>query len=110
MAGTEATAQTGDPKRSAGLTLAALGVVFGDIGTSPLYTVKECFSDFTGIAPTHDNVMGILSLITWALIIIVTLKYVALVMRADNRGEGGVLALMALVSRQQGSIPRRRRI
>src|SRR5258708_36669595 len=110
MAGSEATAQTADPKRSARLTLAALGVVFGDIGTSPLYTVKECFSDFTGIAPTHDNVLGILSLITWALIIIVTLKYVVLVMRADNRGEGGVLALMALVSRHEAIVvPRRRR-
>ena len=110
MAGTEATAQTAGGKRSAALTLAALGVVFGDIGTSPLYTVKECFSEFTGLSPTHDNVLGILSLITWALIVIVTLKYVVVVMRADNRGEGGVLALMALVSRQEGITPRRRRI
>src|SRR5258708_40046652 len=110
MAGSEATAQTADPKRSARLTLAALGVVFGDIGTSPLYTVKECFSDFTGIAPTHDNVLGILSLITWALIIIVTLKYVLVVMRADNHGEGGVLALMALVSRRAEISPRRRNL
>src|SRR5882724_3629912 len=105
-----ATTQSVSPKHSARLTLAALGVVFGDIGTSPLYTVKECFSEFTGIAPTHDNVLGILSLITWALIIVVTLKYVVVVMRADNRGEGGVLALMALVSRQQGITPRRRRL
>jgi len=97
-------------KRSAALTLAALGVVFGDIGTSPLYTVKECFSEFTGILPTHDDVLGILSLITWALIIVVTLKYVVVVMRADNRGEGGVLALMALVSRQEAISERRRRI
>jgi KUP system potassium uptake protein len=84
----------------AGLTLAALGVVFGDIGTSPLYTVKECFSEFTGLRPVHEDILGILSLITWALIVVVTLKYVAVVMRADNRGEGGVLALMALVSRR----------
>ena len=104
MAGTEATAQTTDPKRSARLTLAALGVVFGDIGTSPLYTVQTCFSDFTGLKPTHENVLGMLSLITWALIIIVTLKYVVVVMRADNRGEGGVLALMARVSRQPRSV------
>src|SRR5277367_460563 len=97
-------------KRTAALTLAALGVVFGDIGTSPLYTVKECFSDFTGLSPTHDNVLGILSLITWVLIIVVTLKYVVVVMRADNRGEGGVLALMALVSRQSAITERRRRI
>ncbi|MDP3239502.1 MAG: KUP/HAK/KT family potassium transporter, partial [Reyranella sp.] len=87
-------------RRRAALTLAALGVVFGDIGTSPLYTVKECFSEYTGIQPTHDNVLGMLSLITWALIVVVTLKYVAVVMRADNKGEGGVLALMALVSSQ----------
>lgn len=91
-------------RRRAVLTLAALGVVFGDIGTSPLYTVKECFSEYTGIQPTHDNVLGMLSLITWALIVVVTLKYVAVVMRADNKGEGGVLALMALVS-SQNNIP-----
>ena len=63
-------------KRLARLTLAALGVVFGDIGTSPLYTVKECFSEFTGLKPVPEDVFGILSLITWALIIVVTLKYV----------------------------------
>ena len=110
MAGTEAIAQAAGSKRSAALTLAALGVVFGDIGTSPLYTVKECFSEFTGIRSTHDNVLGILSLITWALILVVTLKYVLVVMRADNRGEGGVLALMALVSRQEALSERRRRV
>ena len=108
MSATVATAQPSDRKRTAALTLAALGVVFGDIGTSPLYTVKECFSEFTGLQPTHENVVGILSLITWALIIVVTLKYVIVVMRADNRGEGGVLALMALVSRQPAINPRRR--
>src|SRR5215212_4633932 len=108
MSGTVAAAPQVGRRRTAALTLAALGVVYGDIGTSPLYTVKECFSDFTGIKPTPDNVLGILSLITWALIVIVTLKYVVVVMRADNRGEGGVLALMALVSRQPG-IPERRR-
>jgi KUP system potassium uptake protein len=95
-------------KRTAALTLAALGVVFGDIGTSPLYTVKECFSEFTGLKPVPEDVFGILSLITWALIVIVTLKYVVVVMRADNRGEGGVLALMALVSRRTEIGPRRR--
>src|ERR671912_267476 len=106
----ETTISSAASKRPAAITLAALGVVFGDIGTSPLYTVKECFSEFTGVRPAHENVLGILSLITWALIIIVTLKYVAVVMRADNRGEGGVLALMALVSRQPAINPRRRRI
>src|SRR5258708_9825686 len=97
-------------KRTAGLTLAALGVVFGDIGTSPLYTVKECFSEFTGLKPIPEDVLGILSLITWALIIVVTLKYVMVVMRADNRGEGGVLALMALVSRRSEISARRRNL
>ncbi|SKA13447.1 KUP system potassium uptake protein [Enhydrobacter aerosaccus] len=97
-------------KRFARLSLAALGVVFGDIGTSPLYTVKECFSEFTGLRPVPEDVFGILSLITWALIIIVTVKYVMVVMRADNRGEGGVLALMALVSRRSELTPRWRTI
>jgi KUP system potassium uptake protein len=97
-------------KREAGLTLAALGVVFGDIGTSPLYTVQTCFSDFTGLKPTPDDVLGMLSLITWALLIVVTLKYVTVVMRADNHGEGGVLALMALVSREESISVRRRTV
>ena len=110
MSGTVAAAQPVGQRRTAALTLAALGVVFGDIGTSPLYTVKECFSEFTGLRPTPENVLGILSLITWLLIVVVTLKYVVVVMRADNRGEGGVLALMALVSRQPAINPRRRRI
>src|SRR5437764_558097 len=99
-----------DRSRTAKLTLAALGVVFGDIGTSPLYTVKECFSDFTGLKPVPEDVLGILSLITWALIVVVTLKYVLVVMRADNRGEGGVLALMALVARRAEISPRRRNL
>ena len=97
------------PGRTASLTLAALGVVFGDIGTSPLYTVQTCFSDYTGLKPTPDNVLGMLSLITWALFIVVTLKYVMVVMRADNNGEGGVLALMALVSQEPGLSDGRRR-
>jgi len=97
-------------KRLARLTLAALGVVFGDIGTSPLYTVKQCFSEFTGLKPVPEDVFGILSLITWALIVIVTVKYVMVVMRADNRGEGGVLALMALVSRRSEFSAGRRRL
>src|SRR5258706_10951549 len=79
------------------LTLGALGVVYGDIGTSPLYALRQCFS--TGahrLAPTHDNVMGILSLIFWSLLLIVSLKYLAIILRATNKGEGGILALMAL--------------
>lgn len=84
----------------AGLTLAALGVVYGDIGTSPLYTLKECFSPHLGLAPTPGNVLGILSLISWGLILVVSLKYLSLVLRADNRGEGGILTLMALARRR----------
>ena len=80
------------------LMLGATGVVFGDIGTSPLYTMKALFTGRYGVDLTHDNVLGLLSVIFWSLIIVVTLKYATLVMRADNRGEGGVMALTALVS------------
>ncbi len=76
--------------------VAAIGVVFGDIGTSPLYALKECFDPQHGIPFTQQAVFGIISLLFWALVIVVSLKYVLFVMRADNRGEGGVLALMAL--------------
>jgi KUP system potassium uptake protein len=79
------------------LTLAALGVVFGDIGTSPLYALRECFHGAHAVAPTHDNVLGVLSLIFWSLVIVISGKYVMYVMRADNHGEGGVMALMAQV-------------
>jgi KUP system potassium uptake protein len=82
-----------------GLTIAALGVVFGDIGTSPLYAMKEAFGGAHELTPNADRVFGIVSLIFWSLMIIVTLKYVALVMRANNRGEGGIMALVALVRR-----------
>ncbi|AMP17240.1 potassium uptake protein [Collimonas pratensis] len=78
------------------ITLAALGIVFGDIGTSPLYALKECFSTDHGIPFTPDAVLGIISMLFWAITIVVSLKYVLFVMRADNNGEGGVLALMAL--------------
>ena len=80
------------------LSLAALGVVYGDIGTSPIYAMRESFSEHYGLAPTPANVLGILSLIFWALIIVISIKYLAFVMRADNRGEGGMIALTALVS------------
>ncbi|MBC3910015.1 potassium transporter Kup [Undibacterium umbellatum] len=80
----------------AGLTLAAVGIVYGDIGTSPLYTMKEVFSKQHGLPLTEANIFGIVSLIVWGLIIIVSLKYVTLVLRADNRGEGGIMALTAL--------------
>jgi KUP system potassium uptake protein len=81
------------------LSLTALGVVYGDIGTSPLYALKECFMVHHGhqLLPTHDNVLGVLSLITWSLILVISVKYLLFVLRADNRGEGGILALMSLV-------------
>jgi KUP system potassium uptake protein len=79
-----------------GLVLAALGVVFGDIGTSPLYSLKECFGH-QGVQPTPANVLGVLSLVFWVLIVVISIKYLGFVMRADNRGEGGTLALMALI-------------
>jgi KUP system potassium uptake protein len=78
------------------VALAALGVVFGDIGTSPLYALRECFSGRYGIGVDHANVLGVLSLILWSLLIVISVKYLGLVLRADNRGEGGILALMAL--------------
>ncbi|HKH91596.1 MAG TPA: potassium transporter Kup [Gemmatimonadaceae bacterium] len=83
------------------LTLTALGVVYGDIGTSPLYALRECFKAEYGIAPTHDNVVGVLSLILWSLILVVSVKYITFVLRADNRGEGGILSLLALLLQQR---------
>ncbi len=80
----------------AALTLAAVGIVYGDIGTSPLYTLKTIFDPEHGLALSEGNLLGIISLIFWGLTIIVSLKYVTLVLRADNRGEGGIMALMAL--------------
>ncbi|HVR21553.1 MAG TPA: KUP/HAK/KT family potassium transporter, partial [Polyangiaceae bacterium] len=79
------------------LSLGAIGVVYGDIGTSPLYALRECFHGSHAIPITHDNVLGVLSLMIWSLILIVTFKYLVYVLRADNKGEGGILALMALV-------------
>lgn len=79
------------------LVIAALGVVFGDIGTSPLYTLKECFAGSHALPPTQDNVLGILSLIFWAIMLVISVKYVVFIMQADNRGEGGIMALMSLV-------------
>ncbi|NOT67908.1 MAG: potassium transporter Kup [Methylophilaceae bacterium] len=91
------------------LALAALGVVFGDIGTSPLYTMKEVFASHHPVPVTPDNVLGVLSLILWALIMVVTVKYVAFVMRADNQGEGGIMALIALAGRQAGNNQRKQK-
>jgi len=89
--------------RLAKLSLAALGVVFGDIATSPIYAIRECFHGKYGIAVSQVNVMGILSLMFWALVMIVCMKYLLFVFRADNRGEGGVMALTALVRGQNVS-------
>jgi KUP system potassium uptake protein len=83
---------------TAALTLLALGIVFGDIGTSPLYAVKETFAPGHGIPLTAENILGGLSTIFWALMVVVSIKYVTLIMRADNRGEGGIMALIALAS------------
>ena len=88
------------------LALAALGVVYGDIGTSPLYTMKEVFAGSSHPVPiTPDNVLGVLSLVFWALMIVVTVKYVSFIMRCDNKGEGGIMALMSLALRpiEEGS-------
>jgi KUP system potassium uptake protein len=88
-------------KRLLVLSLTALGVVYGDIGTSPLYSIKEAFKPAYGLAMTVENVNGLLSLIAWVLVLIVSVKYVAFILRADNRGEGGVLALLALILQRQ---------
>src|ERR671913_171353 len=94
----------------AGLSLAALGVVYGDIGTSPIYAMRESLHGAHGVAPTATNVLGLLSLIFWALIIVISIKYLAFVMRADNCGEGGMIALTALVTPTSAKARRRRRL
>ena len=84
-------------KRLAILSLTALGVVYGDIGTSPLYAIKECFGHIYGLLPTPENVYGVLSLVFWAITLVISGKYVTYILRADNRGEGGTLSLLALI-------------
>jgi len=97
--------------RLAALALAALGVVYGDIGTSPLYAIKEVFGGAHHPVPvTPENVLGILSVIFWSLMVVVSLKYVAFIMRADNKGEGGIMALMALAMRPLADSSRGRRV
>src|SRR5438105_13540109 len=77
------------------LTLTAVGVVYGDIGTSPLYAMRECFFGSHSVSPTVPNVLGVLSLIIYSLLLVISIKYIAIVMRADNQGERGMLALTA---------------
>lgn len=89
--------------------LGALGVVYGDIGTSPLYTLQTAFTADNGaVAPSPVNVYGVVSLIFWAITVVVSVKYVSLIMRADNRGEGGILALTALVEDTACAVPARK--
>ena len=94
----EKLSQSHSAQSQGALTLAALGIVFGDIGTSPLYAVREAFHGPHAVAPTPENILGILSLILWSLIVVISIKYLLFVMRADNKGEGGVLALTALAA------------
>jgi len=102
--------KTASRERVAALTLGALGVVYGDIGTSPLYTMKEIFSPALGIPLDAMHLIGAVSVIFWGLMMVVTLKYVLLILRADNRGEGGIMALTALAAKAAGSSPQRRLI
>lgn len=101
-----AAAAEGGHSSGVGLLVAAAGVVYGDIGTSPLYTLKEVFAGHYGVQVNHDGVFGILSLIVWSLLWVVSLKYVMLMLRADNEGEGGVMALTALARRAALPYPR----
>src|SRR4051794_14684434 len=91
------------------LALPALGIVYGDIGTSPLYTLKECFQGEHAVAPTPANLLGVLSLVFWALTFTVTIKYLVFILKADNEGEGGILALLALVTRGKEGDPASKR-
>jgi KUP system potassium uptake protein len=102
--------KTSERESLAALTLGALGVVYGDIGTSPLYTMKEIFSPATGIPADATHLIGAVSVIFWGLMMVVTLKYVLLILRADNRGEGGIMALTALAAKAAGTSPHRRLI
>src|SRR3982751_596479 len=96
------------PSALAALTLGAVGVVYGDIGTSPLYALKEVFAA-GHVALTEQNIYGVLSLVFWTLTVVVSIKYVALILRADNNGEGGLIAMLALASRAVRGRPRLRR-
>lgn len=105
--GPPVTEQSAGSHRQWALTLAAVGIVFGDIGTSPLYTMKEVFGGHHPLEINPANVLGILALVFWSLIVVVTCKYVILIMRADNHGEGGIMAMLALVQRVVPSVGRK---
>src|SRR3954454_12455350 len=88
------------------VTLTTVGVVYGDIGTSPLYTIRECFYGTHAVPVTAENVLGVLSMVLYALFIVISIKYIAIVMRADNQGEGGILALTALIPARGKAVAR----
>ncbi|MFB9066728.1 potassium transporter Kup [Pseudofulvimonas gallinarii] len=92
------------------LTIAAIGIVYGDIGTSPLYAMREAFSGRFAMAPTETNILGVVSLLFWAMLLVICLKYLTVILRADNRGEGGILSLMSLATRHWHGSTRSRRI
>ncbi|RRV08083.1 potassium transporter Kup [Pseudomonas sp. v388] len=99
-------AESGGAAKPLGLLIAAVGVVYGDIGTSPLYTLKEVFQGGYGVQVTHDAILGVLSLIFWSLIWVVSFKYMVFILRADNQGEGGIMALTALARRATARFPK----
>lgn len=110
MSETLSVAEHSHPARASGIgmLIAAAGVVYGEIGTSPLYTLKEVFAGHYGVQPSHDGVLGILSLVFWSLVWVVSIKYVLFVLRADNQGEGGIMALTALAARASAPFPKLR--
>src|SRR5687768_17386549 len=93
-----------------GLSLAALGIVYGDIGTSPLYALRECFYGIHAVEPNRANILGVLSLIFWSLTLIISIKYLGFVLRADNKGEGGILALLGLATPPEDRMKRTRAV
>ena len=104
-----ANADTGNQPGRAAVGLAVLGVVYGDIGTSPIYALRECFRGVSPVPVTEANILGILSLIFWTLIMVISVKYMTFVLRANNQGEGGIFALLALLrpDKSQGKPSRR---
>ena len=97
------TAQSHSARGLPALAMGAVGVVYGDIGTSPLYALKEAFVGHHPLSVDRLHIFGVLSLVFWTLVLIVTIKYVLLILRADNKGEGGSLALLALIQRMSGT-------